>query len=154
MKDKQTLRSRATPRWPQLVGLTALSLTFLAPAMAHDTHHNSGHHGERHVTLRQHHARQGNHFYDRYHRRSHGHARGQREFVVPVRLSPQALATYRDYHYGRIYYRPHRHHHAVYNFPVYTNAGWAYRSHYYCNGALYAGHVPYNHRHVRLSFRF
>jgi hypothetical protein len=82
------------------------------------------------------------------------HARGHRDFVVPIRLSPRALATYRDYHHGRIYYRAHRHYHAVYNFPVYTSAGWASRPHYYCNGALYDGYVPYNDRRVRLSLRF
>ncbi len=155
MKNKRTLRSRTTSTWPKVLGLAALSCALLTPAMAHDTRRPSDHHhGRHHVTLRQHHARHGNHFYDRHHYRSHGPAWGHREFVVPVRLTRTALATYRDYHHGRIYYRPHRHYHAVYNFPVYTNAGWAYRPHYYCDGDLYRGRRPYHDHHVRFSVHF
>lgn len=151
MNQHRTLRSRAT-----VLGLAALSCMLLAPALAHDTHRHSRHHGDRHVTPPPHHARYGSHVYDRHHVRSHGngHARTHREFVIPVHLTRTALRTYRNYHRGQTYYGPHRHHHAVYDFPVYTDAGWAYRPHSYCNGDLFRGRAPHHDHHVRFSLRF
>ncbi len=154
MKDERTLCSHTTPRWPKVLGLAALSLTLLTPAMAGGTRRHSGHHGKHHVSFSRHHAQYGNHFYDRHRLRGHGPVRGHRTFVVPGYLTRTALATYRDYHHGRIYYGPHRHHHTVYNFPVYTNAGWVSRPHYYCNGSLYRGHESRHDRHFRLSVHF
>ena len=154
MKDKRTLRTRALAKWPKALGLAALSWTLLTPAMAHDTRRPLRHHGKHHVTLHQHHARHENHFYDRHHYRSREHGSRHREFAVPVRLTRTGLATYRDYHHGSIYYRPHRHYHAVYRFPVYTDAGWTWKPHDYCNGDLYRGRERHHNHQVRFSIRF
>ena len=64
------------------------------------------------------------------------------------------MASYRDYHRGRVYYKAHRHYHAVYRFPVYTRAGRDYQPHYYCNGELYRERARYDNHHVRFSLRF
>ncbi len=156
MKNNRTLGSRTTSTWPRVLGLAALSCALLTPAMANDTRRPRGHHGSHHVKLRHHDARHGNHFYDRHHYRyrTHRFNSGHHGFVVPVHLTHTALATYHDYHLGRIYYRPHRHYHAVYNFPVHTNAGWVYQPHYYCNGDLYRGRGAHHDHHFRFSLRF
>ena len=154
MKNKQTLRSPTTSSWPRILGLATLSCALLTPAMANDRHRPRAHHGKHHVTPRPHHARHANHFYDRQHYRSHRFARGHRDIVAPVRLTHTALASYRDFHHGRIYYRPHRHHHAVYRFPVHTNAGWISQPHYYCNGTLFRERERRHHPHFRFSLHF
>jgi hypothetical protein len=154
MQHKRTLRSHTRVKWPKALALAALSWALLTPAMAHDTRRAPRHHGKHHAMQRQHYAQHGNHFYDRHYYRSHGHASRHREFVVPVRLTRTALATYRNYHHGSIYYRPHRHYHAVYHFPVYTNAGWVSEPRYYCNGDLYHGRERHHDHHVRFSIRF
>ena len=144
MKNERTLGSRTTSTWPKVLGLAALSFALLTPAMANDTRLRRSHHGKHHVTLRQHHARH----------EHHSNVRHDRVFVVPVRLTHTALATYRDYHHGSIYYRPHRHYHAVYRFPVYTDAGWTWKPHDYCNGDLYRGRERHHNHQVRFSIRF
>jgi hypothetical protein len=53
------------------------------------------------------------------------------------------------------WYRPHGHHHAVYQFPVYTEVGLAYRPHHYCEGVLYVGgRVAYHGKRVSISVGF
>jgi hypothetical protein len=66
-------------------------------------------------------------------------------FVAPPRIVVAAdVRAFGPYYQGRIYYGPHRHHHAAYLFPVATPYGVAYQPHYYCGGDL--------HTRARVSF--
>ena len=88
------------------------------------------HHKQRHE---QHHRHVYDHTADR-----HGHA----HFVVPQRIRGGHVARFESYHSGRIWYAPHRHYHAVYQFPVVAGYGVAYVPHAYCGETLYAtGHL-------------
>jgi hypothetical protein len=42
-----------------------------------------------------------------------------------------------DYYTGRVYFRPHRHFHVMYTFPIWTGSTVAYRPFAYCNGRLF-----------------
>lgn len=57
-----------------------------------------------------------------------------RHFVVPNRIVFREVGHYRPYFDGRAYYRPHRHHHVIYSFPVYTPYGIVHRHFSYCPG--------------------
>ncbi len=58
---------------------------------------------------------------------------------VPSRIPVYRVESYRPYYMGRVYFRPHRHVHAVYAFPV----RGAYVPHVYCEGVLIrTGFVP------------
>lgn len=144
----RTKPAHPTSRLWKIVGSAALSLTFLAPALAGSYHHDS-HHQVRHHPSR--HAGHGTHFYE-YQNYGPGWVHGR--FVTPVHLSRQDHATYRPYQRASLFYRAHRHHHTVYNFPVYTTHGYVYRPHYYCNGNLYREPTRHRHSHFRLSFHF
>ncbi len=70
-------------------------------------------------------------------------------FAVPHRIPVHRVHVYRPYYHGRVFFKPHRHFHAVYHFPVYTAYGIAYEPYYYCDGALflppyYGGYVSYS----------
>jgi hypothetical protein len=100
----------------------------------YSSHHAPTHRG--HVRYEQHHR------YD-------SHAR--HAFVVPHEIHRAIQADYVPYHHGATWYRPHRHHHEVYYFPVQTEHGYAYRPHYYCEGSLVDLHPAY--RGSRFSIR-
>ena len=147
----RTKPTHPTSRLWKIVGSAALSLTFLAPALA-----GSGQSCSRdpHRQARQHHGRHAGHgtHFDEYQNYGPGWAHGR--FVTPAHLSRQNYATYRPYLRGSLFYRAHRHHHTVYDFPVYTTHGYAYRPHYYCNGNLYREPTRHRHSHFQLSLRF
>ena len=137
--------SKLTRRGLRLGVFTAVAVSALllsaAPAEAGNRHR---HRGQRHG----HHACvQG----------SHGH--GAR-FDVPVRIYAGGYPRYREYYRGAAYYRPHRHEHAVYYFPVRVATGVIYQPHYYCGAELYAGHdrahgyVSYAGPRVQVGVRF
>ena len=65
-------------------------------------------------------------------RRDHQHSQHYR-IEVPTRIhSHHHVSTYRSYYNGRAWFRPHRHYHTVYHFPVRTVDGWFSQPHYYC----------------------
>ena len=77
------------------------------------------------------------------------------EVVVPRRISRRHVDLYRPYFAGEVYYRPHRHDHAVYYFPVRTRRGIAWEARYYCRGELLpGGHVAYHGRNVSFRVHF
>ncbi len=89
--------------------------------------------------------------HDRKHDRNYGHKQGRsydrrygrdvrhgyRRGTVPRKISMRGHNPY-DLHYaGRSYYRPHRHHHSVYRFPVLIGGRVAYRPYDYCGDSLF-----------------
>lgn len=68
------------------------------------------------------------------------HARPRRHatFVVPHRIHTHREHDYDPYYWGRVYSRPHRHYHAVYSFPVYSDDDLVYVPHAYCGEGLHA----------------
>ena len=67
----------------------------------------------------------------------------------------ELLHTFHDYHYGRIYYESHGHHHEIYRFPVYHGAEVEYYPYAYCEGKFF-GRGVFGHNgprfDVHLSF--
>lgn len=61
----------------------------------------------------------------------------RRHYDVPRHIRHDHRHHYKRHHYKRSYFRPHRHYHEVYRFPVYTSYGryWEYVP--YCNGEVY-----------------
>jgi len=96
------------------------------------------------------------------HQRSHGdhHRRVVRidrreRFRVPARILRHDERRFRSYFVSSAYYRPHRHRHYVYEFPVWTPRGYVFRTHDYCDGALFSrGRIEYHGRHISFGFDF
>jgi hypothetical protein len=88
------------------------------------------------------------------HHAYHGRARVHGSFVIPDYIAHSHAGSYRPYYHGRTYFRPHRHHHAVYYFPVYTPAGYVLQPHSYCGGRLHTGYVAYRGPNFSLSVSF
>lgn len=100
-----------------VAGLVSLAL-LLGPAPAEAGH---GHHKKSHP----HHWKQG---------------RGHRPvFVVPSYIPARHVVEYQPYFVARSWYRPHRHRHVVYRFPVYTDFGMVYRPYTYCGDHVFYG---------------
>jgi hypothetical protein len=58
---------------------------------------------------------------------------------VPPHIASQHVVTYRPYYMGHVWFRPHRHVHTVYAFPV----RGAFVPHVYCGGVLVStGSIP------------
>lgn len=100
-----------------VAGLVSLALLLApAPAEAKHGHSRKSHWQHRHSE----------------HRRDHRPA-----FVVPRFIPAPRVVEYRPYFHARTWYRPHRHRHVVYRFPVYTEFGVAYRPYTYCGDHLF-----------------
>jgi len=148
-------RFRAKPSL-LLGALIVLGMLFAGPVAADQKHKRDkrGHHGTHYV---KHHAKpNGRHL-------GHGHRPVPAPPVVrrPVRVvAPTLIRTprvdhYRPYYRGRVFYEPHRHHHSVYQFPVYRNDRRFYEPHYYCNGHLYrVNQVAFGGPHFSVSIAF
>ena len=79
----------------------------------------------------------------------HGKQRGHRKHVarhdghrnnyqhVPRRFRAHERRAYHQYYRGRSYYRPHRHHHEVYRFPVYLRGRIIYQPYAYCGDQVF-----------------
>ena len=131
--------------------LVASTLLFAAPVAAHPRH-----------KAHERHPRHKVHKYDK-HYKHYKHQRsapvyrrhGPRHFVVPTAIRHVQLDRYQPFYQGRVYHRPHRHYHSVYDFPVYRDHRYAYRPHVYCGGELYYdGYVSYRGPRVSLRVRF
>ncbi len=90
------------------------------------------------------HARYGYYDEPRYNNRGKHHRHNR--FVVPQRIGRKHFANYRPYYERNVYFRPHRHQHSLFLFPVFNGYRYVMRPHYYCEGELYGGHVAYNGR--------
>jgi hypothetical protein len=56
---------------------------------------------------------------------------------IPDRIERRHRAHLEIFLGGREYYRPHRHDHEIYNFPVHVGGGVEYRPYSYCRGEIY-----------------
>jgi hypothetical protein len=131
-----------------LFAVAAISaLLFTSPAEAHRRHKHKGHkhHG---VKVHKHHG-----VYIksaprvRYH---HGPA-----FVVPRKIGRRNAAVYRANWGGEFFFRPHRHYHDIYVFPVHTRRGVFYREYEYCRGRLFIrDRAGFHGRRVSFSIGF
>ena len=154
---------RITTRSLALFGVAALFAVIAAlPAQADHRHRSRhGHHDRGHHAG---HGRHGSHpvfGHDHPRHRVDIRHRGIRDsrrytsFVIPQRIYARDHHVFSRHHQGRIFYAPHRHHHAVYDFPVYTRYGYVYRPHYYCDGALFlGGQVSFGNRNFRVHVDF
>ncbi len=120
-----------------VLGAALLTTPALARHKTHDPHRHRNHHHRQQI-----HVGPYGHPVDRHHghRMGHGHGHyvaGHRPFVIPSRIAHTSTKVYRPYYRGRVYYRPHRHRHALYYFPIRTPAGWVERPYFYCEGALF-----------------
>jgi hypothetical protein len=110
---RKTMLARMT-----LAGVALAAVLLFAPTSVvadHDRHGCDHHRGKGHQRHRSHHH-------------SHG------DFLVPLSIRFDDVYRYRPYYERRAYYRPHRHHHVIYSFPVYTEYGVTYHPYAYCSG--------------------
>ena len=56
---------------------------------------------------------------------------------IPERIHDHHARHLEVFSGARVYYRPHRHHHASYLFPVWVDGAVAYRPYTYCGGRLF-----------------
>jgi len=156
-KQSRTEENRFRAKPSLLLGaLIVLAVLFAGPAAADHKHkHDERNHRGKHY-VKHHGKHYGRHL-------GHGHRPVPAPPVVrrPVRVAtPTVIRTpgvdlYRPYYRGRVFYEPHRHHHAVYHFPVYRNDRRSYEPHYYCNGQLYSvNHVAFRGPHFSVSIAF
>ena len=146
---KRKARTRTGPRRLSLLMLGATALLALALTPMTEA-------GRKHHWKQQHqHAKQ------HKHHPVHCTARGcdvryvRHEVVVPRRIDRRRAGPYQPYFAGEVYYRPHRHSHALYYVPVRTARGVVYEARYYCRGEFYnGGHVAYHGRNVSFRVNF
>jgi hypothetical protein len=75
--------------------------------------------------------------------------------IAPGAIVAHDLVRYRPFHRGDYWFEPHRHVHAVYEFPVRSDYGIDYRQASYCNGERFtSSYVSYDgpRFHVRVRF--
>lgn len=156
---------RTRERMKRLAGLAAMAIAIAAlvctPAMAGGRHHRHGkkhHHKEHRVRVHHHRpyrAHQGRVRAIHGQHRAYPHrARVRAAFVIPGQIGRGHVEVYRPYYHGRTYFRPHRHYHAVYHFPVHTPAGYVWRPHSYCGGRLHRAHVEYHGPGISVGVSF
>jgi hypothetical protein len=148
---------RATVLLATAAALTALVFTSTVEAGGHRHHRHHKHH--------KHHE----HYkpYKQYKHYDYGHVRRHRgyralppAFVAPIRMHHRYGRDYRPFFVGHTYFRPHRHRHAIYVFPVRTRHGIVYREYEYCRGDLFVGqrgsrgHLAYHGNNVSFSIGF
>jgi hypothetical protein len=173
-------RVPALPR--RIARIAGCALALAAVALTPDTalaeqdrgrEHRSRHHG--HDSERDHRwSRHHDHDSERDHRRSRhddedDERDGRRRHVchdrcrvahrtvhvtAPRIIHHHDVQRYEPYYERVEYYRPHRHRHAVYVFPVYVHGRYVHRPHHYCGGRLFGGYVQYDgpRLHVGVGF--
>lgn len=71
-------------------------------------------------------------------KKGYGIHRNHRGFGrVPHRISARHRHDYGRFYRGRVYYKRHRHHHALYRFPIFVDGRLVYRNYAYCGDALF-----------------
>lgn len=109
--------------------LAAAAIAAVLGASPADAHPRRGHGGHK-LAHRHHHV-------------VHG------RFAVPHRIPVHRAHVYSPYYHHRVFFKPHRHFHFVYHFPIYTAYGVVYEPYSYCDGVLfvppyYGGYVSYS----------
>lgn len=131
----------------------AFALALTVPAEAHDRRDRRDRHRieQRHHRHHKHHKRVDRHHRDDY-RRFERRVRHDR-FDIPRRIHHHRRHKYRPYFEGTVYFAPHRHRHAVYQFPVRVGRGWSYREHFYCGDELFLDFGRFEYHGRRFSVR-
>jgi len=133
--------------------LTLTTLTLLGAGLVLAPAHAGHKHKKHHSVHRPHHGHAPHAVHPRHGRITIGYER-HRSFAVPRHIHRKASGPYRPYYADRSYFRPHRHYHAVYYFPVRARAGMIWQPHYYCNGNLFTGQFDYYGPRVSFQARF
>jgi hypothetical protein len=115
--------------------------------------HRGGARHDRHVGRRHGQPRGlGHHkWHKRHHRRHHNHRHAR--FIVPRHIVRTRVAYYDPWYAGRVWVPAHRHHHRVYDFPVYMSGVMSYRPHAYCGDELFiAGDLAWRGGYVSVRY--
>ncbi|MDX1388426.1 MAG: hypothetical protein R3344_04520 [Acidobacteriota bacterium] len=139
----RTIRHRRLRELFRIAAVVTVAIALAAPVLAHDRRHARGHGHDPHRSASRH--------------RVHTTVDIDRgRFVVPVRIEDRHVASYRPYFWTRLYDPAHRHHHAVYRFPVHTSFGVVYEPYVYCEGRWFPDglRISYHGRHVAFSVDF
>lgn len=148
---RQTSLVRTIARGAGLVGLSLLLLT--STAEARDKRHrdrNRDHDRQRHSRHFDYSPRR-DHQGQRHQRRPKvRHRREFRRFEIPSRISSRR--DFRRFRHRDVYYRPHRHAHRIYMFPVFDGHDHVYRPFHYCDGRRFS--VDYHRPGFRIGLRF
>jgi len=135
-------------RWKQRVLVmlaTAAALTALLFTSPVEAAHRQHKHYKPHKHYKEHHKVRVQHVY----------RPASPPFVVPERIDRRHRADFRPYFAGDLYFRPHRHFHDIYVFPVRTRHGIVYREYEYCRGDLFIrSHLSYHGERVSFSIGF
>lgn len=59
---------------------------------------------------------------------------------IPVQIYHEQTRPFEAFYVGNVYFAPHRHMHATYNFPVWIDGSVDYRPYVYCNSRLYGSY--------------
>ncbi len=142
-----TIRHPRNRKLRVIAVLSVVAIAMSTPVLGHDRRHTRHHHHDHYDS-----HRSAGHRYAGYGAVDVGHGR----FVVPQRIDRRYVDDYRPYYWKRVYDRGHRHHHAVYRFPVYTTYGIVYQPYAYCGERLFHGgvHFSYHGSHVAFSIGF
>ncbi|MDH3628502.1 MAG: hypothetical protein OES25_12730 [Acidobacteriota bacterium] len=171
---------RLIPRYLGLTALITLGLLAAAPAAAFDgpghrnsskSHRSNGHkayghkshghkaHGakyrghKRRHGARDHRGRYGIDY--RYQPVRHYRPRHRERFTAPRLIVRNQAHRYDPYYFDDFYYRPHRHQHSVYRFPVRIEGRWVHRPFEYCEGSLFvSGGFSVERPRFRVSVNF
>lgn len=82
---------------------------------------------------------------------AHGHYKHHK--TVPRVIASVHRGHYSPYFDGRVYYAPHRHHHARYLFPVFLNGAVVYQPYFYCgSNLLVSGAVTLPHLAIGVHY--
>lgn len=159
-----------TPRNLGLFAIITVGLLAVAPAAASDRRHHKPHHRSNHHQVDHHrvnHQRVDLHRFD-HHRRDHRFSNNSHHrvrygidyqrydrFELPRIIVRADAHRYDRFLDNDFYYRPHRHRHSVYNFPVRSDGHWVQRPYEYCDGSLFvSGRVTIERPRFSLSFGF
>lgn len=148
-----------TPRTLGLFAIITVGLLAAAPAAASDRRHHKPHHRSNHHRVDHHRSDHNRDYHFRnssHHRARYGiDTRRYDRFELPRVIVRADTRRYDRYYNNDFYYRPHRHRHSVYNFPVRIDGHWVQRPYEYCDGALFvSGHVTIERPRFSLSFGF
>lgn len=128
-----------------LAGLSLALMTSVADAGQRDKRDRGRHPHPRHFQGPARHPGPGHH-------RRHAVSRRHVRFDIPSRISVRAARDFRRFQQRDVYYRPHRHLHRVYLFPVFDGRHYVYRPFDYCEGRRFV--VDFQRPGLSLNLRF
>jgi hypothetical protein len=138
-------------RTASILGIVAMLAATTEPALAKPKHGHPYGHGHGHG---RHSCSDDDHRYHRHHRPTASRYEHRHPvFAAPPRVLHR-VEVYEPYYERTVYFRPHRHRHAVYTFPVAVAHGYAYQPYQYCEGRLFRGFVEYAGPRVHVGIGF